>query len=146
MGRRRKGARASVAFNITSRQLAGLAGDHSHSHSNGDDREHEEDNPIRKTPRGEPYEPWHDASMMMEGDIADALSELGRDRWIRAGGTPLLPIQKREESLWPKGLEATFEDVEIGIARTRAEYRDWKEVREIEALFEQHGLSFSAPE
>ena len=103
-----------------------------------DTRDHAEDNPLRTTPRGQAYEPWHDASMMMEGDIADALSELGRDRWIRAGGTPLLPIQKREESLWPKGLEATFEDVEIGIARTRAEYRDWKEVREIETLFVEH--------
>ena len=103
-----------------------------------DTRDHAEDNPLRKTPRGGTYDPWHDASMMMEGDIANALSELGRDRWIRAGGTPLLPIKPREESLWPEGLEATFEDVEIGIARTRAEYRDWDAVREIEALFVQH--------
>ncbi|MCA0902495.1 phospholipase D-like domain-containing protein [Qipengyuania aquimaris] len=103
-----------------------------------DTREHKEDEPMRRTPRGEPYEPWHDASMMMEGEIAEALSDLGRDRWIRAGGTPLLPIQSREESLWPEGLEATFENVEVGIARTRAEHREWSEVKEIEHLFVDH--------
>ena len=76
--------------------------------------------------------------MMMEGEIADALSDLGRDRWIRAGGTPLLPIQKRKESLWPEGLHVTFENVEVGIARTRAQHRDWGAVREIENLFVEH--------
>ena len=103
-----------------------------------DTRDHAEDDPHRRTPEGAQYEPWHDATMMMEGDIANALSELGRDRWIRAGGTPLLPIQPREESLWPDGLEATFENVDIGIARTRAAYRDWDAVDEIEQLFVDH--------
>ncbi|MBX7526544.1 phospholipase D-like domain-containing protein [Qipengyuania vesicularis] len=103
-----------------------------------DTREHEEENELRKTPNGRAYEPWHDASMMMEGEIADALSELGRDRWVRAGGKALLPIQAREDSLWPEGLRADFENVEVGIARTRAEYRDWEEVREIEHLFVEH--------
>ncbi|QZD93008.1 phospholipase [Qipengyuania xiapuensis] len=103
-----------------------------------DTREHKEDEPLRKTPRGSDYEPWHDASMMMEGEIADALSELGRDRWERAGGKPLLPIQRREESLWPEGLRADFENVEVGIARTRAAYRDWDAVDEIEHLFVEH--------
>ena len=103
-----------------------------------DTREHKADEPLRKTPEGNDYEPWHDATMMMEGEIAGALSDLGRDRWIRAGGVPLLPIQQRSESLWPQGLEASFEDVEIGIARTRAAYRDWKAVDEIEQLFLAH--------
>ena len=103
-----------------------------------DTREHKEDEPLRRTPRGEPYEPWHDASMMMEGEIADALSDLGRDRWVRAGGTPLLPVKPRKESLWPEGLEPTFENIEIGIARTRAAHRDWGKVDEIERLFLAH--------
>ncbi len=103
-----------------------------------DTREHEEHSELRTTPNGEEYEPWHDASMMMEGEVAVALSELGRDRWVRAGGVPLLPIKRRDESLWPDGLEATFENVEIGISRTRAPYRDWDEVREIEQLFVEH--------
>ena len=103
-----------------------------------DTRDHEEDQPLRRTPNGRKYGPWHDASMMMEGDIAEALSDLGRDRWIRAGGKPLTPIRAPEKSLWPEGLDATFEDVEIGIARTRSKHRDWQAIREIEALFVQH--------
>ena len=103
-----------------------------------DTRDHVEDEPLRTTPRGKTYQPWHDASMMMEGDVAQALDELGRDRWVRAGGTPLLPIQPRKDSLWPEGLEATFEDVEVGIARTRAKYRNWDKVDEIETLFLEH--------
>ncbi len=103
-----------------------------------DTREHKEEDDRRKTPNGSEYGPWHDATMMMEGEVAGALSDLGRDRWIRAGGTPLLPIQPRKDSLWPEGLQADFENVEIGIARTRAAYRDWDKVDEIEHLFVEH--------
>ncbi|MGI8944096.1 MAG: phospholipase D-like domain-containing protein, partial [Qipengyuania sp.] len=60
------------------------------------------------------------------------------DRWIMAGGKPLLPIKPREDSIWPEKLTAQFTDVEIGIARTRAAYRDWESVDEIETLFLDH--------
>ncbi|RDC59656.1 Phospholipase D [Alteripontixanthobacter maritimus] len=103
-----------------------------------DTREHKEHDETRKTPRGKPYQPWHDATMMVEGGVAQALDDLGRDRWIRAGGTPLVPMRPPAESIWPDGLEAQFENVEIGIARTRAKYREWDAVTEIEALFLNH--------
>ncbi len=100
-----------------------------------DTREHKEDDPRRKTPRGQPYCPWHDATMMMEGDVALALAELGADRWTRAGGEPLPEVGESPGSPWPDALEVQFEDVEIGIARTRASYRDWDAVNEIEELY-----------
>ncbi|WP_324827656.1 phospholipase D-like domain-containing protein [Qipengyuania zhejiangensis] len=103
-----------------------------------DTRDHVEHDPMRKTPSGFEYGPWHDASMMMEGDVAEALGDLGRDRWIRAGGTPLVPMKRTDRSLWPDGLEPDFENVEIGIARTRAAYRDWDAVNEIQDLFVLH--------
>ena len=103
-----------------------------------DTRDHKEVDERRTTPRGADYGPWHDATMMVEGEIAEALDELGRDRWIRAGGVPLPPIKPRKESLWPAGLEVQFENVEIGIARTRARHRDWDAVCEIEDLFVAH--------
>ncbi|MDG5748579.1 phospholipase D-like domain-containing protein [Qipengyuania sp. XHP0207] len=103
-----------------------------------DTSEHRENDPRRKTPSGFEYMPWHDASMMMEGDVSDAISDLARDRWIRAGGKPLVPLKAPDESLWPDELEPDFENVEVGIARTRAKYRDWEAVREIETLFVQH--------
>ncbi|MBX7483556.1 phospholipase D-like domain-containing protein [Qipengyuania qiaonensis] len=103
-----------------------------------DTREHKEDEPRRKTPRGQSYGPWHDATMMMEGDIAAALADLGCDRWTCAGGGELPKIADGPGSPWPDALSAQFEDVEIGIARTRAAYRDWDAVDEIEQLYLQH--------
>ena len=103
-----------------------------------DTREHKEDDERRKSPRGGTYTPWHDATMMVEGEVADALEDIGRDRWIRAGGKALKPHEKRTDSLWPEELDVQFENVEIGIARTRAEYRDWNAVTEIEHLFLAH--------
>ena len=103
-----------------------------------DTREHREHDKRRRTPNRQKYGPWHDASMMMEGEIAQALASLGEDRWIRAGGKPLEAIEPAADGIWPNGLGATFEDVEIGIARTRANYRKWSKVNEIEELFVAH--------
>ena len=103
-----------------------------------DTREHKAHEEYRKTPRGSEYGPWHDATMMIEGEAAEALSLLGRDRWIKAGGKPLLPIKPPAKSLWPDKLDAMFENCEVGIARTRAAHDGWGELREIEALFKRH--------
>src|SRR5690606_32857105 len=102
-----------------------------------DTREHRESDPRRKTPAGRRYCPWHDATMMLEGDVAGALGELGRDRWHRAGGPPLEPVECEGESAWPDELDAQFTDVEVGIARTRAAYEDDPGVHEIAHLFER---------
>lgn len=101
-----------------------------------DTREHLEDDEVRTTPRGEPYSPWHDATMMLEGDIAGCLGELGRNRWHTAGGKQLDSVDG-EDSPWPDDLDAQFEDVEIGIARTRAEYEELSQICEIETLMLQ---------
>lgn len=103
-----------------------------------DTREHKEEEPGRRTPYGRPYGPWHDATMIMEGEIAGALADLAHDRWICAGGHALEDIDPCEKSPWPDELEAMFENVEIGIARTRAAYRDWDKVDEVEELFLAH--------
>ncbi len=103
-----------------------------------DTTEHLENDERRTTSSGKSYPPWHDATMMVEGEVAEALSGLGRDRWIRAGGRPLVPIKPPPQSLWPNGLAVDFENVEIGIARTRAHYREWDAVSEIEQLFLHH--------
>ena len=71
----------------------------------------------------------------MEGDVARTLGDFGRTRWHQAGGPKLQPCAPQEESPWPQGLVAEFEDVEIGIARTRSHYAEASEVREVEALF-----------
>lgn len=101
-----------------------------------DTREHMEYDERRKTPNGKDYCPWHDATMMLEGDIAGALGELGRDRWHRAGGRELRPVEADCETAWPEELAPQFENVEVGIARTRAKFREDEGVDEIARLFE----------
>lgn len=97
--------------------------------------EHIEHDPERKAPGGKPYGPWHDVTMMVEGEAAEALGELGRDRWRRAGGSVMKPCIPQDQTPWPDYVDAEFRDVDVGIARTSAAYRDYDEVREIEALF-----------
>ncbi len=100
-----------------------------------DTREHLEAHANRKTPRGQPYGPWHDLTMMMEGDVAIELERLGRARWLRAGGKVLSTPKEDPGSAWPDDLEPHFKDVEVGIARTRAAYDDDPKVDEVETLF-----------
>lgn len=104
-----------------------------------DTDEHRDGDPHRKSPDGKAYMPWHDATMMMAGDVAQALEELGRERWKVATNHQLDEIPPCDGE-WPEGLDADFEDVDIAIARTRAPYEkspDEKisEIREIETLY-----------
>jgi len=100
---------------------------------------HLEGDPRRRHPYGTRlYGPWHDLTMLVEGDAAAALGELGRERWVQAGAEPLLPCAAQAESAWPRQLKAEFRDVEVGIARTRSAWGGLPEVREVEALFIAH--------
>ena len=100
-----------------------------------DTRAHRDDEPGRRRPGGKSYGPWHDATTAVQGPIAAALGELSRDRWKRAGGTPIEPAPG-EADCWPDELEADFRHVDVSVARTLPEMPDCPEVREIEALFE----------
>ncbi len=99
-----------------------------------DTSDHIDDDPHRTGPDGKPYRPWHDATMLMRGDVAGALGELARERWKAATKAELERIDPCEDD-WPTDLEPMFRDVDIAIARTRAEYEGMPEVREIEALY-----------
>ncbi len=95
---------------------------------------HLDDDPHRKTPYGKPYPPWHDATMLMQGEVAGQLSELGRERWKIATHAELKKIEPCDQA-WPDGLDVMFNNVDIAIARTRAAYDGLPEVREVEALY-----------
>lgn len=99
-----------------------------------DTREHLEKDPRRRGIHRRQYPPWHDATMMMEGEVAGTLAQLGHDRWQRAGGGDIPRIAPATGSLWPKDLPVQFHDVEIGISRTRAAYNGCDEVSEIADL------------
>ena len=100
-----------------------------------DTREHRDDDHRRKRPTtGRRYQPWHDATMAVDGAAAKALGQLSRERWKIAGGKPIRTPRAKSDP-WPDELEPQFRDVEIAISRTRGEHKNLGEVREIEALF-----------
>jgi phosphatidylserine/phosphatidylglycerophosphate/cardiolipin synthase-like enzyme len=99
-----------------------------------DTRKHEHNDPRRIGSNGKPYKAWHDATSAIQGEAARALGDLARDRWVLAGGHPLAPVTDAC-AVWPEDLAVDFEDVEVGIARTRPEMDDSDGVHEIEALF-----------
>lgn len=100
-----------------------------------DTPDHIPKDPRRRRPTGHLYGPWHDVTMLLEGEVAAALGELGRERWKIAGGDELAPCGPQQQSPWPASLRPEFENVEVGIARTRAEYGDCPQISEIEQLF-----------
>ena len=98
-----------------------------------DTSEHRDHDPHRTAPGGKKYQPWHDATMLMQGPVARDLSELGRERWKNATKKSLPAIEPGDCD-WPEGLEPKFKDVDIAISRTRAAYGGRAEIDEIETL------------
>ena len=100
-----------------------------------DTREHRDGDEHRERPTTRRrYEPWHDATMAVDGAVAAALGELARERWRAAGGEPIQPPDCDSDP-WPDELDADLRDVDIAIARTRGEYDARSAIREIEALY-----------
>jgi phospholipase D1/2 len=70
----------------------------------------------------------------VDGAAARVLAEQARDRWSAATGEDLAPLPQPSESLWPRRLEPSVRDVEVGVARTMPELPGHDEAREVEAL------------
>ncbi|MBL6614549.1 MAG: VTT domain-containing protein [Reyranella sp.] len=98
-----------------------------------DTQAHSAEDRERVDPTGQPYRPFHDVQMMVDGPAAGALALLARERWCHAnGGTP------RVEPFgdpWPDSCPADFTDVEVGIARTQPRYNGEAAISEVQALF-----------
>jgi phospholipase D1/2 len=104
--------------------------------SRWDTREHKDEPSQRREPTTRrAYDPWHDATMCVDGGVAHCLGDIARLRWLAATGQRLDSANPGDEDHWPEELRPDFRDVDIAIARTRGEVGDWSEVREIEALF-----------
>jgi phospholipase D1/2 len=82
----------------------------------------------------EPYAPFHDTMMAMDGEAARALDEIVRARWERAIRRPLPKVTPRAD-VWPEKLPVTVKDVDVAIARTVAPMLNEKPVAEVEALY-----------
>ncbi len=99
-----------------------------------DTSDHRIGNPLRVDPTGEPYRPFHDIQMVVDGNAAAALGELARERW-RAASCERLPPQAGDGDPWPDGIEPDFTATEIAIARTMPAFDRHATVREVEELY-----------
>lgn len=99
-----------------------------------DTPEHRPNHPERRGPSGEPYAPFHDVQMVVDGEAAAGLGQLVRERWKRATDHEPDPVVDASP-IWPDGVVAEFEDVDIGIARTLPEDDDQRQVTEVKELY-----------
>lgn len=99
-----------------------------------DGREHLPDDPRRIDPDKQAYPPFHDVQWLVDGEAAQALGYLARQRWHRATGQQL-SIPENPADCWPQYIEPDFTDVDIAVVRTQAAYEDLPEIREVEQLY-----------
>ena len=95
---------------------------------------HLDHDPRRVHPDGTPHGPWHDATVAVHGEIAQALGDLARQRWYLATGNRI-EAPAPGKARWPEGLKAEFHDLDVAIARTEPQYDGQEEAHEIEALY-----------
>jgi phosphatidylserine/phosphatidylglycerophosphate/cardiolipin synthase-like enzyme len=98
-----------------------------------DTRRHAAEDPARVDAGGAGYGPVHDLQMLVEGDAARALGDIARERWRRATGAALAPCAAGPVP-WPAGLEPSFVDTPVAIARTSPAWGDAPPVQEGAAL------------
>lgn len=94
----------------------------------------------QKVDSGPERRPFHDAMLMVEGPVAEALGELAAERWRRAtGDRPTSGGRDSEKpggaGCWPDWVEPDLEGIPIAIARTRPEMPGFVAAREIEAFY-----------
>ena len=97
---------------------------------------HAPGDPRRTDPDGESYPPFHDAMLLVDGDAAAALAQLVRWRWRASNAAKLPPdCEPTNNDPWPQGVEPTWFDTDLAIARTLPDYGGNESVREVEALY-----------
>lgn len=100
-----------------------------------DDPGHLDDNPLRCLKNGDEAQPWHDASTVLSGPAAAALSELARARWARAHDAEVEEEFSPGADLWPDSIDPVFHDIPMAIARTAPPEADQPGIHEIEDLY-----------
>lgn len=102
-----------------------------------DTQEHAPGHPERVDTDGNPYPPFHDVQVAVDGEAARTLGEFVRERWRRSTGRdPVSPsFGNPETDPWPAGVEPVFRGIDVGIARTIPAHLEEPGVREIEKLY-----------
>jgi phosphatidylserine/phosphatidylglycerophosphate/cardiolipin synthase-like enzyme/uncharacterized membrane protein YdjX (TVP38/TMEM64 family) len=98
-----------------------------------DTPEHRARHARRVDPDDKPYPPFHDMQMVVDGEAATILLEIAQQRWKAASGKEFSVPDAGE--LWPQGVLPDFEDVDVGVARTRPGSNGDGAVHEVRELY-----------
>lgn len=80
------------------------------------------------------YAPFHDVMMAVDGDAAQSLAQLARERWSAATGKTL-PKPRRRHEAWPASLKPSLTNIEVAVSRTSSAADDGRAVHEVESMY-----------
>jgi len=92
-------------------------------------------NDPRRTFADEPYPPFHDVMVAVDGEACEALASITRARWLAATSHKLRPARKTRGDPWPEELPVEMADASLAIACTLPSIDGHEAVHEIEALY-----------
>ena len=95
---------------------------------------HTPDDERRKDRDGNPYPPYHDIQMMVQGEVAKDLGDLFRERWQRATEEKLSIPNFAEKITWPKEIPFFLENKPVATSLTLPRFGGYEENRAIEKL------------
>jgi phospholipase D1/2 len=98
-----------------------------------DTPEHRPDDP-RRVAFGNPYPPFHDLMIAVDGEAAGHLAEIARKRWRTATGETLAPVQVAGDP-WPPSFASDITNVEVGIACTAPAVNGEQGARDVAQLY-----------
>jgi phosphatidylserine/phosphatidylglycerophosphate/cardiolipin synthase-like enzyme/uncharacterized membrane protein YdjX (TVP38/TMEM64 family) len=97
--------------------------------------DHYPDDPGRVRPDGEPYGPYHDVQMVVDGEPAARLGDMARSRWQWATGRLPEPPGQVDGDPWPDTVEPDLRDLDVTVALTLPAFKGRPERREVEGLY-----------
>ncbi len=83
-----------------------------------DTPEHRIGDPDRVDPDGKAYPPVHDIQMVVDGEAAQAVARVARDRWRAAANEELDGFCREGDDPWPPSTAPHFRGVRVAVART----------------------------
>jgi phosphatidylserine/phosphatidylglycerophosphate/cardiolipin synthase-like enzyme/uncharacterized membrane protein YdjX (TVP38/TMEM64 family) len=100
-----------------------------------DTPEHRPHDPRRFNPNGRLYTPFHEVQAMVDGEAAQSLGSLFRERWQHATGHRLAPPESTAHDPWPDFVRPDARELQVGLVRTQPRFLAQPEVRETERLY-----------
>ncbi|HET9580580.1 MAG TPA: VTT domain-containing protein [Usitatibacter sp.] len=88
----------------------------------------------RRTFAGEPYPPFHDMMMALDGEAAAALAKIARERWHAATGEDI-GAPGGQGDRWPDEFPVHFRDVPVGVSCTAPPVDGKTAVTDVERLY-----------